>query len=52
MTTERNPACRGLAKTLVIERICQPDGTAMVAALRVVLGLPKTPPKWLEELGR
>jgi len=37
---------------LRVERTCQPDREAMLAALRVALGLPKAPPKWLEELGR
>ena len=37
---------------LRVERIYQPDRNAMLAALRVVLGLPKTPPQWLEELRR
>jgi hypothetical protein len=37
---------------LRVERKYTPDREAMLAALRVVLGLPKTPPKWLEELRR
>ena len=41
-----------LANTLVVERTYTPDRTAMLAALRVVLGLPKAPPQWLQELGR
>jgi len=45
-------AKRGLAKTLVVERYYASDRNAMLAALRVVLGLPKAPPQWLQELGR
>lgn len=41
----------GLANTLAVERNYQPDREAMLAALRVLLGLPKTPPGWIEELG-
>lgn len=33
-----------------VERYYRPDRTAMLEALRVVLGLPKTPPGWIEEL--
>ena len=43
---------KGLAKTLVVERVWTPDRNAMLAALRVALGLPKAPPQWLQELGR
>ena len=41
-----------LDNRLVVERVWTPDRNAMLAALRIVLGLPKTPPQWLEELGR
>ena len=34
----------GLAKVLEVELIYVPDRQAMLAALRVVLGLPKRPP--------
>lgn len=47
-----NRASRGLDKTLAIERTYDADREAMLAALRVILGLPKVPPRWLEELGR
>jgi len=46
------PIRQAVDKTLAIERSYTPDREAMLAALRVVLGLPKTPPQWLEELGR
>jgi hypothetical protein len=42
----------GLANTLRTERYYTPDRKAMLAALRVVLGLPKAPPRWIEELSR
>lgn len=45
-----NSRRKGLANCLVVERSYTPDREAMLAALRVVLGLPKTPPQWLEEL--
>jgi hypothetical protein len=41
-----------LANPPEVERVWTPDRNAMLAALRVVLGLPKTPPRWLEELRR
>ena len=41
-----------LANTLVVERTYAPDRKAMLAALRVVLGLPSAPPGWIEELGK
>jgi hypothetical protein len=47
-----NSRRRGLANSLAIERRYTPDRNAMLGALRVVLGLPKAPPKWLEELRR
>ncbi len=34
----------GLANSLQVERHCNPDRNAMLAALRVVLGLPKRLP--------
>jgi len=43
---------KGLAKSLAVERYYASDRNAMLAALRVVLGLPKAPPQWLQELGR
>lgn len=46
------PRRKRLAITLAVERRYTPDREAMLAALRVVLGLPKAPPEWLEELGR
>ena len=33
-----------------VERYYDADGNAMLAALRVILGLPKAPPEWLKEL--
>ena len=47
-----NSAPKGLAKSLAVERYYQPDRNAMLAALRVVLGQPKAPPQWLQELRR
>ncbi len=41
-----------LANTLVVERTYAPDRKSMLAALRVVLGLPKAPPGRIEELRR
>ncbi len=41
-----------LDKPMGVERHCNPDRTVMLAALRVVLGLPSAPPGWLKELGR
>ena len=41
-----------LANTLVVERTWSPDRKSMLAALRVLLGLPKAPPGWIEELGK
>jgi hypothetical protein len=41
---------QGVDNRLPVERVYDPDRNAMLAALRVVLGLPKTPPQWLEEL--
>ena len=46
------PRRKRLANTLGVERTYTPDRESMLAALRVVLGLPKTPPQWLEELRR
>ena len=43
---------KGLANSLAVERYYTPDRNGMLAALRVVLGLPKAPPQWLQELGR
>jgi hypothetical protein len=44
--TERSaPHTTGLAKALDIERACVPDREAMLAALRVVLGLPRDIPR-------
>ena len=43
---------RGLATTVQLERYYRPDRDAMLAALRVVLGLPKAPPGRIEELRR
>ncbi len=40
-----------LARSPHVERYYQPDREAMLAALRVLLGLPKTPPGRIEELG-
>lgn len=42
----------GLANSLQVERSYTPDRNAMLAALRVVLGLPKVPPGRTEELRR
>ena len=42
----------GLANSLQVERNYTPDRNAMLAALRVVLGLPRVPPGWIEELTR
>ena len=42
----------GLANTLAVERNYQPDREAMLAALRVLLGLPKVPPGRIEGLRR
>ncbi len=42
----------GLANTLAVERNYQPDREAMLAALRVILGLPKVPLGRIEELRR
>jgi len=42
----------GLANSLKVERTYTPDRNAMLAALRVVLGFPKVPPGWIEELGK
>lgn len=39
-----------LANNPAIERHYTPDRATMLAALRVVLGLPKAPPEWLKEL--
>ena len=41
-----------LASNPSVERYYQPDRNAMLAALRVVLGLPSAPPGWMEELRR
>ena len=41
-----------LAKRLQVERHCNPDRNAMLAALRVVLGRPKVSPCGIEELGK
>ncbi len=41
MDGRRSP--RSLANELVIEHKCEPDRDAMLAALRVVLGLPGRP---------
>ena len=35
---------RGLDNSLEIEHVCEPDRAAMLAALRVLLGLPKRLP--------
>lgn len=43
---------RRVANSLAVERYYAPDRNAMLAALGVVLGLPKVPPQWLQELGR
>ena len=51
-SAQRNGTSHGLDTGLVIERVYDPDRNAMLAALRVVLGLPKAPPQWLEELAR
>jgi hypothetical protein len=45
-------AKRGLAKPLQIERYYRPDRNAMLAALRVALGLPRAPLSGSKELGR
>jgi hypothetical protein len=37
-----------LDNRLPVERTYDADREAMLAALRVVLGLPKVPPSWLE----
>jgi len=47
----RQPSAR-LDNKLVVERSYTPDRTGMLAALRAVLGLPKAPPQWLQELRR
>ena len=49
---DASPRPKGLANSLAIERYYAPDRNAMLAALRIVLGLPKVPPQWLQELGR
>lgn len=49
---DRSNAKKGLDNTLALERYYEADREAMLAALRVVLGLPKVPPQWLEELQR
>jgi hypothetical protein len=41
---------KGLAKSVVVERVWTPDREAMLTALRVALGLPRVPPSWLEGL--
>jgi hypothetical protein len=41
-----------LDKPMGVERHYVPDRQAMLAALRVVRGLPKAPPGWIEELTR
>ena len=35
-----------------VERTWSPDRKSMLAALRVLLGLPKAPPGWIEEVGK
>ncbi len=42
----------GLANNPQVERKYTPDRNAMLATLRVVLGLPKAPPGKIEELRR
>ena len=44
--------CPRLANRLQVERYYRPDRKSILAALRVVLGLPKAPPGWMEELRR
>ncbi len=39
----------GLANTFLVERNYAPDRKAMLAALRVVLGLPRVPPPLRQE---
>lgn len=46
------PIRQAVDKTLAIERTYDRDREAMLGALRVLLGLPKVPPRWLEELRR
>ena len=46
------PTRETVDKTLAIERTYTPDREAMLAALRVVLRLPKAPPQWRQELKR
>ena len=41
-----------LDNRLVVERVYEPDRNAILAALRVLLGLPKAPPQWRQELKR
>ena len=41
---------RSLASDPSVERYYVPDRQSMLAALRVVLGRPKAPPGWIEEL--
>jgi hypothetical protein len=41
MGAVEQPANRPLDKSFAIERICDADREAMLAALRVVLGLPR-----------
>ncbi len=43
---------KSLASDPSVERTYTPDRKAMLAALRVLLGLPKAPPGWIEELTR
>ena len=43
---------KSLATDPSVEQTYTPDRNAMMAALRVVLGLPSAPPGWIEELGR
>ena len=46
------PSQPQLANVMRLERYYAPDRKSMLAALRVVLGLPKVPPGWIEELTR
>jgi len=43
---------RGLDNSLAIERVYDPNREAMLAALRVALGLPRPEPPWLRSESR
>ncbi len=51
MSTQEHPSSRAarLAEPLALEREWYPDRQAMLAALRVVLGLPRQPVSFAKE---